>query len=78
MLVFTDLKSAKELADMVITEARNSGKCPNLTGGIVRATGDPGDWIFTPAPPGAGVSNDCRLKLIEIEMRIKKRGFCLQ
>ena len=76
--MFKDHKSAKELADMVIAEARNSGKCPNLTGGTVRATGHPGDWIFTPAPSGAGVSNDCRLELIEIEMGIQKRGFCLQ
>jgi hypothetical protein len=77
-MVFTDLKSAKELADMVIAEAQSSGKCPNLTGGTVRATGDPGDWIFTPASSGAAVSNDCRLELIEIEGRTKQRGLGLK
>jgi hypothetical protein len=76
--VFTDLKSPKDLADMVIAEARSSGKCANLTGGTVRGTGDPGDWIFTPAWSGAAVSNDCRLYLIEIEMSIKKCGFGLK
>ena len=76
--MFTDLKSAKELADMVIAESRSSGKCANLTGGTVRATGDPGEWIFTPAWSGASVSHDCRLELLEIEMSIKKRGFGLK
>lgn len=76
--MFTDLKSPKDLADMVIAEAQIYGKCANLTGGTVRATGHPGDWIFTPAWSGAGVSNDCRLALIEIEISIKKRGFGLK
>jgi hypothetical protein len=31
--LFTQLKSPKELADMVIAEAQNNGKCANLTGG---------------------------------------------
>jgi hypothetical protein len=75
--VFTELKSAKDLADVVIAEVLRSGKCPNLTGGTVRAIGHPGDWAFTAAWSGAGMSDDCRLELTEIEIRIKKRGLGL-
>jgi hypothetical protein len=76
--MFTEHKSAKELADLVIAEARKSNKCSNLTGGIVREVGHPGDWTFTPAWSGSGVSDDCRLELTDIEIHIKKRGIGLK
>jgi hypothetical protein len=76
--VFTRLKSAKELADLVAGEARKTGKCPNLTGGTVRAVGHPGDWTFTSAWSGSGVSEDCRLELTAVEMRLKEQGFGLK
>jgi hypothetical protein len=77
-VVFTELKCAKELADLMIAEAPRSGKCPNLNGGTVRATGHPGDWTFTPAWSGASVSDDCRLTLLEIEIRLKEKGLGLK
>lgn len=77
-IVFTQLKSAKELADLVLDEARKSGKFPNLTGGTVRAAGHPGDWTFTSAWSGSGVSDDCRNELTAIERRLKKLGFGLK
>jgi hypothetical protein len=76
--VFTQLKPAKELAHLVIDEAQTTSKCPNLTGGTVRAVGHPGDWTFTPQWSGAAVSDDCRNELTAIELRLKQRGFGLK
>jgi hypothetical protein len=77
-IVFPQQKFAKELADLVIDEARKTGKCSNLTGGTVRAVGHPGDWTFTPAWSGSGVSDDCRNEVAAIEIRLKQQGFGLK
>jgi hypothetical protein len=47
--VYTQFRSAKELADLVMEEARKSGKCQNLLSGTVRRIGHPGDWTFSTA-----------------------------
>jgi hypothetical protein len=76
--MFLQLRSAKELADLVIDEARKSGKCSNLTGGTVRASGHPGDWQFASSGwTGPSVSEACRLELTAIEIRLKKQGLGL-
>jgi hypothetical protein len=78
IIMFTQMKPATELADLVVAEARRTGKCSNLTGGTVRANGHPGDWKFSSAWTGSGVSDDCRNELTAIETRLKQRGFGLK
>ena len=76
--MYTQFRSAKELADLVMEEARKSGKCQNLLSGTVRRIGHPGDWTFSTAWSGAAVSDDCRNELTAIEIRVKERGFGLK
>jgi hypothetical protein len=76
--MFTQMKSAIELADLVVDAAQRTVKCSNLTGGVARANGHPGDWKFSPAWTGSGVSDVCLNEVTAIETLLKQQGFGLR
>jgi hypothetical protein len=77
--MFREFKSAKELADLVMTEARKIDKCAKLTGVRIKPSAFTGDWtIHTRYWTGSGSSlKNCVNELCEIEKRLKEQGFGL-
>jgi hypothetical protein len=75
--MFREFKSAKELADLVMTEARKIEKCAKLTGVRIKSSALTGDWtIHTRYWKGSGSSlESCVNELREIEKRLKEQGF---
>ena len=77
--MFTQLKSAKELAALVMNEARKTNKCAKLTGVTIRPAGHPKDWtIYSREWTGSGTSDDCVNEMTTIERRLKEQGFGLK
>jgi hypothetical protein len=78
-MTFTQFKSAKEIAERVMAEARKTDKCGKLTGVTIQPAGHPGDWtIDSRGWTGAGTPADCVNELTEIARRLKEQGIGLQ